>query len=197
MRHAEAGLVGLGEIVTGVAAGSRRRPRARCSSRPGRPASCSTVKKPFQSTMPEPGSRKRHQRELSSGLMPVRRSTCQRISQSFRWTSQILLDEVPRALDRVHELPLQVRRIEEQARRRASRRSALKSASYPTGPGGDVRPAGIGLPDDLHVVLLAQREVLLGVDANDLVHLLVQACGRACSRHRAHVGNARAWPPVR
>ena len=41
----------------------------------------------FQSSDPEPGSRNRHQRVPSSGLMPTLRSTCHSISVSLWWLS--------------------------------------------------------------------------------------------------------------
>src|SRR5580704_7822678 len=95
-----------------------------------------------------------------------------------------LVDEFARGLDGVHHLPNQVRRIVLQAdvwgvaeafEQRFETRWAHRQVGA-TGP---------RLPQNLHVVLLAGREILFVVDANDVVDLglerLLRVLARTCS----------------
>ena len=101
-----------------------------------------------------------------------------------------LVGEFARGRHRVHELPHQVRRIELQAHVRAVL-EGFEQRLPAHRPGGDVRPAGVGLPQDAHLVLLAGGEVLFGVNLDDLIHLPLQLHIRDGAALPADVGDAK------
>ena len=101
-----------------------------------------------------------------------------------------LVGEIARGLHRVHELPDQVRGVELQADVGAVL-ERLEERLPTNRSGGDVRTAGIGLPQNAHLVFLAQRKIFLVVDADNLVHLFLQRAALDGAGLPADVGDAQ------
>src|ERR1700677_137091 len=100
-----------------------------------------------------------------------------------------LVNEVFRSLNVIHHLPQKVRGIVWQADIRGILES-VEERFESHRAGGNVWPTLPRLTQNAHLVLLASGEILVVVDAYDLVHLSFKCFGGIFAGLRAYIGDA-------
>src|SRR5450432_2007452 len=118
--------------------------------------------------------------------------TAQDVPENFAVLEVHVVDfvgEIAGGLNRVHELPDQVRGVELQSYVGAVLK-ALEKRFPADRSGTDVGSAGVGFPEDADLVFLAKREILLGVDFDDFVNLFLKGPALDGAALAADVGDA-------